>query len=156
KLSVYQGKQYRMGFYALGFGLTYNKEHFTKAGLDPETPPASWDEFTAACEALKGAGYTPWAMGVKDGFACEWFFVLGCSQNLDSAADAINLFIGELDWKDPKYHEHWVKLQELHDKGYVNDDANSLGLYQGISLFDTGKASMTINTTAALPNSQEK
>jgi len=32
--------------------LIYNKELFAEAGLDPETPPATWDEFLAAAEAI--------------------------------------------------------------------------------------------------------
>jgi ABC-type glycerol-3-phosphate transport system substrate-binding protein len=81
---------------------------------------------------------------------------MSLTQNLDSPADALNLFIGELSWEDPKYHEHWIKLQELKDKGYFNDDVSSLDLYQGIQLFDTGKSAMCINTTPALPNSQKQ
>src|SRR3954451_22316789 len=34
-LSAYNGKHYRAGFDAIGFGLAYNKSHFRKAGLDP-------------------------------------------------------------------------------------------------------------------------
>lgn len=32
--------------------LIYNKQLFAEAGLDPETPPATWDEFLAAAEAI--------------------------------------------------------------------------------------------------------
>ena len=59
-------------------------------------------------------------------------------------------------WTDPQYYEQWSKLQELVDNGYINEDANSLELYQGIQLMETGKAAMTINTTASLPAAQEK
>lgn len=38
-------------------GLFYNKALFEQAGL-PSTPPATWDEFVAAIEALQGAGIT--------------------------------------------------------------------------------------------------
>ncbi len=155
-LSMYEGKTYRTGFYAIGFGVMYNKELFTQAGLDPEAPPQTWDEFLAACEALKAKDIIPMGAGVSDGYFGEWYFVNSLTQNLDSAADALNLFIGELDWNDPKYHEHWVKLREMKDKGYFNDDVTSLQLYQGLNLFDTGKAAMAINTTPALPNSLDK
>ena len=155
-MSVYEGKTYRTGFYAIGFGVMYNKELFTQAGLDPEAPPQTWDEFLAACEALKAKDIVPMGAGVSDGYFGEWYFVNSLTQNLDSPADALNLFIGELDWNDPKYHEHWVKLREMKDKGYFNDDVSSLALYQGLNLFDTGKAAMAINTTPALPNTLSK
>ncbi len=35
----------------------YNKDAFAKAGLDPETPPATWPEFEEAAKALQAAGY---------------------------------------------------------------------------------------------------
>ena len=83
-MSVYEGKQYRTGFYAIGFGVAYNKELFEQAGLDPEAPPTTWDEFLAACEKLKAAGKIPIGGGVKDGFFGEWYFVNSLTQNLDS------------------------------------------------------------------------
>ncbi len=156
KLSNYQGKPYRTGFYAVGFGLAYNKDLFEKAGLDPNTPPTTWDAFTEANAKLKESGVIPISGGVKDGFLGEWYLVNALTQNLNSAADAINLFIGDLDWNDPKYHEHWTKLEELQKAGYINDDATSLELYQGIEMFDNGKSAMCFNTTPALPNSQTK
>ena len=155
-MSSFEGKSYRTGFYAIGFGIAYNKALFTKAGLDPEAPPTTWEAFTEACTKLKAAGIIPISGGVKDGFLGEWYLVNALTQNLNSAADAINLFIGELDWNDPKYHEHWSKLEEIKKNGWINDDATSLELYQGIELFDNGKSAMCFNTTPAIPNSQSK
>ena len=156
KLSVYKGKQYRVGFYAVGFGIAYNKSHFRKAGLDPNNPPKTWAQFLTACKKLKAKGYIPIGGGVKDGFLGEWYLVNALTQNLDTPADALNLFIGKLDWHNPRYYEHWSRLEELKKKGYFNNDINSLQLYQGIQLFDTGKASMCFNTTPAIPNSQKQ
>jgi multiple sugar transport system substrate-binding protein len=47
----------------------YNKRLFREAGLDPETPPSSWDEFVAAVEATSGGGRYGFAtdMGNSDG-----------------------------------------------------------------------------------------
>jgi multiple sugar transport system substrate-binding protein len=156
KLSTYKGKHYRVGFYAVGFGIAYNKQHFKKAGLNPEQPPKTWAQFVTACEKLKAKGYIPIGGGVKDGFLGEWYLVNSLTQNLDSPADALNLFIGNLDWRKARYHEHWVRLEELKKKGFFNNDIGSLQLYQGIQLFDTGKASMCFNTTPAIPNSQKQ
>jgi raffinose/stachyose/melibiose transport system substrate-binding protein len=156
KLSQYAGKTYRTGFYDLAFGIQYNKEHFDKAGLNADSPPKTWDQFLNCCDKLKSKGYIPLGGGIKDGFLGEWWLVNMLTQNLNSAADALNLFIGKLDWREPKYHEHWVKLQQLKDSKFWNDDVNSLKLYQGIQLYNTGKASMALNNTPALPDSQKK
>jgi ABC-type glycerol-3-phosphate transport system substrate-binding protein len=155
-LSHFDGKQYRVGFYIVGFGLLYNKDLFDKAGLDADSPPTTWDAFLDACDKLKSSGVIPIGGGIKDGFWGEWYFVNSLTQNLNSPKEALDLFIGNLSWEDPKYHEHWVKLQELKDNGFINDDINSLELYQGIQLTLTGKSAMSIDTTADLPNAQKE
>ncbi|HEY7004240.1 MAG TPA: extracellular solute-binding protein [Gaiellaceae bacterium] len=156
QLSVFEGQQYRVGFYSIGFGIAYNKDVFDQAGLDADNPPEDWDSFMAACDKLKSSGVQPIGAGVKDGFFGEWYLVNTLTQNLESPADALNLFIGNLDWREPKYHEHWVKLQELKEAGYINDDVNSLQLYQGIQLMQTKKAAMALDTTPDIPNNQKQ
>lgn len=155
-LSTFEGKQYRVGWYAIGMGMAYNKNLFEKAGLDADSPPETWDDLLAACEKLKGIGVSPIGGGVKDGYLGEWWLGQGLTQNLDSPADAIKLFIGELDWREPKYHEHWSRLEELHKAGLINDDINSLELYQGIQLMDTNKLAMTTSVSTLLPADQKE
>ena len=154
-LSTFEGKQYRVGWYAIGMGMAYNKNLFEKAGLDADSPPETWDELLAAGEKLKGIDVSPIGGGVKDGYLGEWWLGQGLTQNLDSPADAIKLFIGELDWREPKYHEHWTRLEELHKAGFINDDINSLELYQGIQLMDTNKLAITTSVSTLLPASQK-
>jgi raffinose/stachyose/melibiose transport system substrate-binding protein len=156
QLSAFEGKQYRVGFYSIGFGIAYAKDAFEKAGLDADNPPQDWNSFMDACDKIKSSGLQPIGAGVKDGFFGEWYLVNTLTQNLESPADALNLFIGNLDWREPKYHEHWVKLQELKDAGYINDDVNSLQLYQGIQLMQTKKAAMALDTTPDIPNNQKQ
>jgi raffinose/stachyose/melibiose transport system substrate-binding protein len=146
-LSVFEGKNYRMGWYSAGPMWLYNKEMFDKVGLNADTPPKTWDEFLNACDKFMAAGITPIVAGLKDGPWGEWYMGHGLGQNLDSPADAINLFIGELDWREPKYYEHWGKLDELWKAGYFNNDMNSIDLYPGIDLFGAGKGAMTAIVT---------
>jgi len=56
-----------------------------------------------------------------------------------------------LKWDDPKYYEHWVKLKELWDKGYINDDVNSLDLYQGQEMLSKGESAFTIAVGSIIP-----
>jgi raffinose/stachyose/melibiose transport system substrate-binding protein len=142
-LSKYQGKTYRMGWYAVGLAWLYNKEMFSKAGLNADTPPKTWDEFLNACDKLKSAGFNPIAWGLKDGYMGEWWMGHGLTQNLDTPADAINLFIGQLDWREPKHYEHWGKLGDLWKAGYFNDDMLSLEYTQGIDMFGNSQGAMT-------------
>ncbi len=155
QLSVFEGKQYRIGWYALPMPWLYNKEMFDQAGLDADSPPRTWDELMAAGEALKSAGHTPISVGLKDGFWGEWYMGHGLGQNLDSPADAINLFIGDWDWRDPKYHEHWTRLDELFKAGMINDDSLSIDLYPGIELYGQENAAMTAVVGTLTPAMEE-
>jgi len=51
--ALYQGKLYGIpfdvGVWALNY---YNKEHFRDVGLDPESPPVTWEEFSEYAELL--------------------------------------------------------------------------------------------------------
>jgi len=57
-----EGKLVSMPFNSSTVVMYYNKDAFTKAGLDPEKPPKTWEELAAAGKKLKesgqGCGYT--------------------------------------------------------------------------------------------------
>ncbi len=56
-------------------GLFYNKALFAEAGLDPENPPATWEEFLGAVQVLKDAGITPIALGEGELWPGHFWFV---------------------------------------------------------------------------------
>jgi raffinose/stachyose/melibiose transport system substrate-binding protein len=152
--SLFEGKQYRAGFYRLGFGVAYNKRVFDRAGLDADSPPTTWDALLNACDRLKASGVIPIAGGVRDGFFGDWYLTNALPQQLDSEFEALQLFIGNLDWREPRYHDHWSRLEELYKHRFFNADIASLTLYDGTRLFDSGRAALCFNTTAALPESE--
>ncbi|MGX1702710.1 ABC transporter substrate-binding protein [Microbacterium sp. NPDC055357] len=53
---TYEGRNFTVPFTADSSVLFYNKDLFTQAGLDPETPPQTWDEFAAAANAIGALG----------------------------------------------------------------------------------------------------
>lgn len=150
-LSRFNGHTWRMGWYPLPMPWYYNKDLFDKAGLNADAPPKTWDELMAACDKLKTAGVEAIGGGIQDGYWAEWYISHGLTQNLDTVGDAVNLFIGELDFREPRYHQHWVKLQELRDAGYLNKDMASLELYPGIDLCVNGKLGMCSSVGTRLP-----
>src|SRR5690606_10714792 len=46
------GETYSAPTFLQGFPIYFNKALFEEAGLDPETPPATWDELTSSCQAI--------------------------------------------------------------------------------------------------------
>lgn len=48
----------------------YNKDLFTKAGISG--PPTTWAELITACNKLKAAGITPWALEIPSSGGYDW------------------------------------------------------------------------------------
>ena len=97
----------------------------------PTSRRKTWDEFLAACDKLKSAGIAPIGGGIQDGYWGEWYFGHALAQNVDSAGEAVELFTGERDFRDPKYHEHWVRLEELKKQDFLNPDMSSTRALSG-------------------------
>ena len=140
----YKGKTYGMPLYNIGNPWVYNKEIFAEVGLDPENPPATWDEFLAAGEKIKAAGYTPIAAGMRDQWYADWPWMLLQICTLESNEEWYNTYLGIDGTKlsDPKYVETWTKWKELIDKSFFPNDVMSLDLYVGFDLFLQGKAAI--------------
>jgi ABC-type glycerol-3-phosphate transport system substrate-binding protein len=150
-LSRYGGNVYRVGWYPIPMLWYYNKDVFEKAGLDADTPPKTWDEFLAACEKIKAIGVSPVGGGIQDGYWGEWYLGHALPQNLDSVSEALDLFIGEKDFREPKYYELWSRLEELKKAGFLNDDMASTELYPGIDMLVAGKIGMGESVGTRLP-----
>ncbi len=142
-LSVYQGKHYRMGWYSEAPLWLYNKDMFDKAGLNADTPPLTFEDLLSACDKLKSKGILPITAGLQDGQWGDWYLTQSLAPNLDAVGDTLALFIGSLDWKNPRYYDSWTKLAKLWKAGYFNNDMNSIALYPGVDLFSAGKGAMT-------------
>ncbi len=54
--NVFNGSTYGVPQVTDALALLYNKALFEEAGLDPESPPQTWDEVQTAAEALKASG----------------------------------------------------------------------------------------------------
>ena len=141
--TFWDGKQWGMPFYQIGTAWAYNKKMFAKAGLDPEHPPTTWDDFIAALTALKKSGVTPLGAGFKDEYLGGWLISYFGGQNFDTIDEAIAVFRGDTQYAGAKYTEWLDRVKELIDRGFFNDDVLSLDLYQGQQLFESQKAAIT-------------
>jgi raffinose/stachyose/melibiose transport system substrate-binding protein len=150
-LSHFGGNIYRIGWYPLPMIWIYNKDIYDKAGLNADSPPKTWDEFLNACDKLKGIGVSPVGGGIQDGYWGEWFFGHAIAQNTDSPGETIDLFTGARDFREPKYHEHWVRLEDLKKHGFLNPEMSSTELYPGIDMIVAGKVGAGLSIGARLP-----
>lgn len=66
------GKTYGVPIDAYALGLVYNRSLFEKVGLDPDSPPATWDEVRDAAKAIADAtgvaGYAQMTQGGTGGW----------------------------------------------------------------------------------------
>ncbi|MBS1252080.1 MAG: sn-glycerol-3-phosphate-binding periplasmic protein UgpB [Anaerolineales bacterium] len=51
------GRRYLIPLDTHMFGMWYNRDIFEEAGLDPDSPPQTMEEFIAAADAIRDAGY---------------------------------------------------------------------------------------------------
>ena len=134
----WNGKTWIYPFELRMFPIVYNKELFTKAGLDPDHPPTTWPDFLAALEKLKESGTTPIVLGLKDGFGGEITGV-GLQSKVYSIPEFLQMVI-DGDFTSEKWKSWMNKLVEL--KPYYNDDTNSTLLADGLNRFQAGEAAM--------------
>ncbi|MEU1972595.1 extracellular solute-binding protein [Microbacterium sp. NPDC019599] len=132
------------GTYAVPMGqsmagaVLYNKDIYADLGLEI---PTTWDEFIANSEAIKEAGV---AAPIVQTFGDTWtsqLFVLG---------DFNNVLAEDPDWAE-KYTNNQAKyvdepafagfehLQEVYDKGLLNEDYASALYADGVSMVATGE-----------------
>ncbi|MFD0716361.1 ABC transporter substrate-binding protein [Paenibacillus sp. GCM10027626] len=116
----------------------YNKKMFADQGLQP---PATWEEFLALCEKLKAAGITPIVTGNKDLWpAGNWIgHLLSRVVGEQAYSDALQL---KKPFNSPEFVTAYGYVQQLWDKGYVNDSANAIADNEGDMLFLNGRAAM--------------
>lgn len=139
-----QGKVYALPWYIFPLHFAYNKKHFRTAGLDPESPPRSWNDFLVAVDKLKAAGITPWGYGLKGLSGIGNFASQFNLQGLDRPIDILKPVAGTAKYTDPAYSEWMHRIKEAIDRGAFNEDVNSLDLAQGQDLFVSGEAGMNI------------
>jgi ABC-type glycerol-3-phosphate transport system substrate-binding protein len=119
----WDGDYYAMPFWIDLSAYYYNKLHYEEAGLDPENPPETFQEFLDACEALQQAGYDTPLSNTLGFVGLESFFYLphvwaGGGEFLNE--DQTECLIDEQPAVDAL--EFFLELQE---KGYSTDQTST-------------------------------
>ena len=127
--------------------LYYNKDAFKKAGLDPNTPPKTWDEVRADAKKLKAAGLscgftTGWQSWIQLENYSAWHGLPFASEN--NGFDGLD---AKLEFDKPQQVAHIQFLQDMAKEGtftYVGrkDEA--------ISKFYSGDCGILTNSSGSL------
>ncbi|WP_366555633.1 extracellular solute-binding protein [Aquibaculum sediminis] len=94
--------------------LYWNKDAFAEAGLDPETPPANWDEMVEMGQALTKDDGSQWGVMVPSTGYPYWMFQAFALQN---GIELMNEEGTETYFDDPaavEALEYWVSLSAEH------------------------------------------
>jgi raffinose/stachyose/melibiose transport system substrate-binding protein len=137
------GKYYGVPWSWGAVGIFFNKALFAQAGLDPENPPTTWDEFLAAVQALKDAGITPIALGEGDRWPGHfWWVYLAIRMGGEEAF--LNAYTREGSFADEPFVQAGEKLQELIDLEPFNEGFMSTTFDEESALVGDAKAAMEL------------
>jgi sn-glycerol 3-phosphate transport system substrate-binding protein len=98
--------------------LYYNKDIFAAAGLDPETPPATWEEVEAFSRQIMASGAAPcgftsgWISWIQTENFSAWHNV-AIGTNGNGFGDVNS----ELLFNNPTVEMHWANLKRWQDEG---------------------------------------
>ncbi|GLX67769.1 ABC transporter substrate-binding protein [Paenibacillus glycanilyticus] len=148
---TYKGKVYGLGFIPDPRVLLWRKDLFEAAGLDPEKPPASWEELAKDAELLtKKDGDTTVMAGLAIPTANAWTFWQ--SFVLQNGGKIIDADKNEPLFDSPESIEATQYIVDLVKKGVTipNDSAKS-----NENLFPNGKAAIAYDSPAAYVNTQK-
>jgi multiple sugar transport system substrate-binding protein len=122
-----EGTPYAVPYLAQGYPWYYNKALFAEAGLDPESPPATWEELLTACEALTAAGITPIINGYADGYGVEQFmdvFMIQLMSVEDSRANNV-----DPDWMRPELISSLEYTQQMLEESCTDPNAAGIPMW---------------------------
>lgn len=124
-----------------GWVFYFNKDLFRQAGLDPETPPKTFDDLVAAAEKLKAAGIVPFGGGNADGWGNLQYLNILFPGTFDTAASQA-LANGQIAYNGPEFKTVNEQLLQLlanyFDPGY----ASTVLWTEGVAAFQAGQAAM--------------
>lgn len=142
--ATWDGKIWSAAWYLQpSYPIVYSKEAFTAAGLDPEAPPATWEEFLAACDAFQAKGMPLIGFGAKDTWGAGRYLLDSLAQQVTGVGEVLQTVTGETSFNTPQYSSIFTHWQELIDHGCFPDDVASLDMYSGQQLVPQQKAGLT-------------
>jgi ABC-type glycerol-3-phosphate transport system substrate-binding protein len=146
-----KGETYGLPAKNYSMGLLYNRDLFTKAGLDPNSPPKTWDDVRTDAKKIAdlGAGYVGYGDYSKSNTG-GWHF----TTELDSLGGDMAVDNGGT-WKaafnSPQGHQ---VLQQLHDMRWTDNSMGQKQLLEWADLLQmmgSGKLGMYLATADNIP-----
>lgn len=140
------GKQYGVGWMAQTFGLFYNPDIMSKAGVDPESLE-TWDDLIAAAPKFKAAGKYGVSISCNPGTSAMDFFLPLLTQVSDDPTFFLKLDQGldGLTWEDPTVVKALELQKRIVDAGVFQPGTTGTSGDQAPQIFYTEKSAMLFN-----------
>ncbi|MYQ46871.1 extracellular solute-binding protein [Streptomyces sp. SID4985] len=143
------GKVYGIPRTGYSMGLLYNRALFKKAGLDPDKPPATWEEVRAAAKRIAAlgngtVGYADYSAQNQGG----WHFT---AELYSQGGDVVSADGKKATVDTPEGH---AVLQNLHDMRWGDDSMGSkqlLIINDAQQLMGSGKLGMYLSAPDNIP-----
>jgi len=144
--SKYLGESYVIPFNVSTPVMYYNKDAFRAAGLDPDTPPRTWDDLLQAAKALtvrEGDDVTQWGLVTPPQWV-RWAMTNQAGGGwVDPADNAVQIDSPE-SVEAYQYAADWVNVHEVASlEAALDEDVAD-------TYFDTGLAAIEFNSTGGL------
>ena len=142
--ATWDGHVYGAPFYSIGNPWVYRKDLFEQAGLDPNQPPVTYEDFIEAGEKLLAADITPIAAGINDQWYADWPWMLFQACGLDSTSEWFDAYLGETPGglTAQPYLQTWEKIADVIDRGFYLVNVGDLTLYEGFDRLLAGEAAI--------------
>ena len=132
----------------------YNRELFERADLDPDAPPESWDDFTAAARTLKAEGTVPIGMSGVDSYFAWWMWNSFSPQFFTTDEDLLSVLSGETKLTDPRMLQSLEPIKETFDNGWWNPDYRDQEFADVEAKFGKGEVAMVSGLTTDIAHWQ--
>ncbi|MFC7308191.1 ABC transporter substrate-binding protein [Streptomyces monticola] len=128
-----------------GHPIYYNKALYKEAGLDPEQPADTWDEFVDDCKTIaKETGAKCLSVGNKEGFGIQ-FFLSALGSGVLSPMEYDEWIAGERNWTSPRVRQLFELWQQAEKKGLNTEGPNSTALFNdAFARFESGDAAHVV------------
>ena len=126
-------------------GCYYNKKIFNELGIQP---PRTIQEFEAACDKMKKAGYIPLEADGQNAAVLLWYMYSMLSNDVP-LADVLKWYFreGSTDAMKAGWIRTFTRLNDWLRKGYFRDNLTSIDLSTIETLFAKGQSGILLNGT---------
>lgn len=124
--------------------MLYNKDLFIKAGLDPERPPSTWDEFLHIGNKLRDAGI----QGMVSGWGEVWMIdclATNYAYNIMGEQKFIDTLKGTVSYADPDWIKVFSLFRDMKENGLLAAGIVTMVNKHAEQMFANERAAMALN-----------